>query len=766
MGQQHQPPSATLKERLQRSLHKSLRALSPQARLGLLAALGLGLGTISLGATWFAVTRIGGGPTAAPTSGATAPTASPTQIPALVNQPPAARRPVLEAIAAGKSGDKGDRPQARYLLATDLLNGGDPEAALTQLKGLERDYPALAPYILVKRAEAHQQAGQSEEAKAAWQSLLQRHDDHPAAAEALYALGREGDEDYWQRAASDFPAHPQTVAWAEAKLAETPERLDLLLLLARHAPYRPEAEATFDQLTQNFSSQLQPEDWERIGFGYWEMQRYGKAGDAYAKAPQTALNLYRAGRGAHLDNQRTAAIARYQALTRTFPDAEQTAQALIHLANLVKLEDSLSYTNRVIDAFPDRAAEAMLLRAELLELLDSPDSAQRARQSIFSEYGGSETAAELRWERAQQAATAGDRQQAQRWAAAILRQNPDSDQAPAATFWLGRWTAEADQPDAARAAFEYLLRRYPESYYAWRSATTLGWDVGDFSTARDKQPQLDPQDPRSPLPAGSDTLQALYQLGQDDDAWALWQVEYGNPFQPTVAEQMTDGLLRLGVGDNLEGIFMLSSLSWRAEETDALSLAEAKQQPSYWQGLYPTPFRPLIETWANTYRLNPALVMALIRQESRFETAIRSSADAVGLMQVIPPTADWVAGQIGLSDYDLTQPEDNVQIGTWYLNYTHQEYGDNSLYAVASYNAGPGSVADWIARFNTTDADRFVAQIPFPETKGYVRSVFENYWNYLRLYNPTVRDGLAAMNARGEADLTWLEAIAPENAPQ
>jgi soluble lytic murein transglycosylase len=111
-------------------------------------------------------------------------------------------------------------------------------------------------------------------------------------------------------------------------------------------------------------------------------------------------------------------------------------------------------------------------------------------------------------------------------------------------------------------------------------------------------------------------------------------------------------------------------------------------------------------------------------------------------MQVMPGTADWIAQQISLTDFDLNKPDDNLKLGTWYLNYTHEEYGNNSLFAVASYNAGPGNVADWLNRFGFSDPDLFVEQIPFPETKGYVESVFENYWNYLRLYNPQVSEQL------------------------
>jgi soluble lytic murein transglycosylase len=107
-------------------------------------------------------------------------------------------------------------------------------------------------------------------------------------------------------------------------------------------------------------------------------------------------------------------------------------------------------------------------------------------------------------------------------------------------------------------------------------------------------------------------------------------------------------------------------------------------------------------------------------------------------MQVMPSTAEWIKGKAGLESYDLNNPTDNVKLGTWYLDYTHSEYDDHSLFAVASYNAGPGNVAKWIDQGGYVDADDFAEKIPFPETKGYVRSVFGGYWNYLRLYDPAI----------------------------
>ncbi|WP_204368704.1 lytic transglycosylase domain-containing protein [Neosynechococcus sphagnicola] len=217
---------------------------------------------------------------------------------------------------------------------------------------------------------------------------------------------------------------------------------------------------------------------------------------------------------------------------------------------------------------------------------------------------------------------------------------------------------------------------------------------------------------------------------------------------PSVAEQMTDGILRLGVGDHLDGIFMVAHLAEREDPGARSQYHTLKQQPAYWQALYPVPYLDQVSTWSQKRQLNPLLVMGLIRQESRFEAAIHSAVGAVGLMQVMPDTGDWIAKNLHLKHYNLADSGDNLKLGTWYLDYTHDEYRDNSLLAVASYNAGPGNVSDWLTRFGFNDPDQFIEAIPFNETQGYVKAVFENYWNYLRLYSPEVAQRLAAHRQR------------------
>jgi soluble lytic murein transglycosylase len=662
----------------------------------------------------------------------------------LVSASPAKRALQLQALAQLPQSLERDR--ARYLLASDLLQQKQGEKALSVLAGLEQSYPVLAAHIALKRAQAYELTGDKTRAQAAWQDLLKRYPDSPVAAEALFVLGRNQPQ-YWQRAIAQFPSHPRTIEIVRFLLKQNLNQPQLLLLLAKHDYEQPEITSVLDQLVNKYAAQLQPKDWEVIAFAYWENQVYSKAGAAYAKAPRTPLNIYRTGRGLQLGDKKPEAIAAYQQLGRNFPNAKETGSALLHLAKMAQTQDALTYLDLVVKRFPKQAGEALVEKAEILDTIQSRKSAAQTRQLLLTQYGDSEAAAEYRWKVAQERAAAKDYRGAWLWAQPIPTHNPESILAPRAGFWVGKWAQKLGRQRDAKAAFEYVLSQFPQSYYAWRSATMLGLDVGNFDTVRQLNPEVLPP-ARSLLPAGSATLKELYQLGQDLDATTQWRSEFQNKMQPKLAEQFTDGLMHLVKGENLEGISQVSTLEDRETPQDQAEYKVLSQQLPYWQARYPFPFLEEIETWSQERQLNPLLVTALIRQESRFEPQISSTAGAIGLMQVMPGTSKWVAEKINLKQYNLEIPQDNIQLGTWFLDYTHGEYDNNSLLAVASYNAGPGNVSKWHRNLGISDPDEFVEAIPFDETRGYVRQVFGNYWNYLRLYNPEIFQLMAKYSAR------------------
>jgi soluble lytic murein transglycosylase len=656
----------------------------------------------------------------------------------LALRPADQRQEQLQQFIQGRSDLS--RKRARYLKAKDLINANRGGSAIPLLEGLDREYPEMAPYILLALAQAQTAAGQAQAAQETRQQLLNDYGDDPAMAALLYELGR-GNPDYWDQLLQEFPDHPAAVELAHQRLTENPYRADalpLLMTIARAGLHHPQAGSALVRLSQEFEDQLSPEDWQTVGFGFWRLDSYKEAGPAYANAPASPRNLYRAARGLQIGRQRARAISLFSQLDQQFPEAPETATGLLRLTLSLPDQTSLGVLDQVIHRFPDRAAEAMLLKAEALDDLGSPETAQATREAILTDYADSDAAAELRLGNALKAAERGDLTMALSWGRDVLKYSPQSDHAADAGFWVGKWGRQTGQADIAQAALEQVIGTHPESYYAWRAAVALGWDVGDFKTVRFETPRVVLPSRRSPLPAGSDTLQELYLLGQDRLAWERWQTEFANRQDPSPEEQYVDGLMRLGVGDNLDGIYQVSSLAWADDPADLAKYQQLKQKPDYWLGVYPFPYAGLIQSWSSQRQLNPLLVTSLMRQESRFEAKIRSSAGAAGLMQVMPATAEWIKGQAGMAGYDLNNPNDNINLGTWYLDYTHNEYENHSLFAVASYNAGPGNVAQWINRGGFADADEFVEKIPFPETKGYVRAVFGGYWNYLRLYDPAI----------------------------
>ncbi|RCJ22130.1 tail length tape measure protein [Nostoc sp. ATCC 43529] len=652
----------------------------------------------------------------------------------LISQSLPERAGKLAAIA-GQSASP-DRNRARYLLASDYIERTQGKKALALLEGLEKDYPILAPYILLKQAQAEDMLGEDGKASDLRRKVLKEYPKEAAAVKALYLIAQPKQQEI---AIAQFPSNPLTWEIIRKRLQENPNQPKLQLILAKYAYDQPGIVGVLDGLVKQPT--LKPEDWELIGTAYWENNQFLKAGNAYAKAPKTARNLYRTARGLQVGGKdREKAIAIYKQLVQQFPQAKETGTALLRLAEMAKTpKDGLPYLDQVISKFPDQASTALVQKAKTFQALKDQKSASSAWQLLLGKYGNSDEAAEYRWKIAQDKANNKDYIGAWQWAEPIVSNNPNSILAPRAGFWVGKWAASLGKQQESQTAYEYVVSQFPYSYYAWRSATMLGLNVGNFDNVRSMNPEVvAPQ--RSLPPAGSETFKELYLLGQDRDAWLQWQTEFQNKTQPTVAEQFTEGLMQLARGENLIGIDKISKLEDREIPAELAEYQTLSKQISYWQARYPFPYLREIEKWSTERQLNPLLVTALIRQESRFQPKIKSVANATGLMQVLPSTAQWIAPQIKLNSktINLENPNENIMLGTWYLDHTHEQYNNNSLLAIASYNAGPGNVSKWLQTMTTQDPDEFVEDIPFDETKNYVRQVFGNYWNYLRLYNPEI----------------------------
>jgi soluble lytic murein transglycosylase len=150
----------------------------------------------------------------------------------------------------------------------------------------------------------------------------------------------------------------------------------------------------------------------------------------------------------------------------------------------------------------------------------------------------------------------------------------------------------------------------------------------------------------------------------------------------------------------------------------------------------PLQHEDIIRQQAREKNLDPALIAAVIYQESKFEDRT-SSAGAKGLMQILPGTAQFIARKSGGTAFqlrDLATPQINIAYGSWYLRYLIDRYGGNETLAVAAYNAGEHNVDTWVSRAGGDSNFDPSADIPFPETRNYVASVMDHRKQYREKY--------------------------------
>jgi len=163
---------------------------------------------------------------------------------------------------------------------------------------------------------------------------------------------------------------------------------------------------------------------------------------------------------------------------------------------------------------------------------------------------------------------------------------------------------------------------------------------------------------------------------------------------------------------------------------------EYSEKPFMVRERFPLNYYALIEPLADRYLLEPALILAIIKQESVFDPEAHSLANAYGLMQLIPATAKDMSWQLRLSfrhNRQLFQPEFNISLGVLYVKNLSRQFDQDKPAMLAAYNAGPGRARRWQALEGSTDPDVFIENIEYSETRDYVRKVLKNYWAYTLL---------------------------------
>ncbi len=158
--------------------------------------------------------------------------------------------------------------------------------------------------------------------------------------------------------------------------------------------------------------------------------------------------------------------------------------------------------------------------------------------------------------------------------------------------------------------------------------------------------------------------------------------------------------------------------------------------------LYPFPYRTTVENYSARWKVDKFLAIAVMKVESNFSEAAHSQSGAVGLMQIMPETAAWIAYSLG-EDSDeiaadiknLRDPDTNIRYGTWYLAELEDEFHGNDVLALAAYNAGRGNVREWMEQNHWSENFSDVDKIPYAETRDYVKRVLHCREKYSELYS-------------------------------
>jgi peptidoglycan lytic transglycosylase len=331
-----------------------------------------------------------------------------------------------------------------------------------------------------------------------------------------------------------------------------------------------------------------------------------------------------------------------------------------------------------------------------------------------------------------------------------LRRFPGSSYTPDALYWLGRLAEEAGVAPLARGYYEKLAERYPQNYFEAQAAPrnrALGpgpiqkSDVVDLIPPVSAIPKLD-----GPIPLAAAGRQAradaLRSIAFDASAELELRAGYAATGEPRL-------LLEAAQSAATAGHYGAAIVTVRQLFPQLESQPFSEVPRDVWRVAYALPFEASIRRWSAKAGVDPMLVAGLIRQESAFEPEARSGKAAIGLMQLIGPTARLLARQekIRYSHARLTEPDYNVRLGTTYVANLVKQFGGAES-ALAAYNAGEDRVTLWTAGQSYRETAEFVDSIPFTETRQYVQIVTRNADIYRRLYG-ALQDESRPAHSRG-----------------
>jgi soluble lytic murein transglycosylase len=656
--------------------------------------------------------------------------------------------------------------ERRYAAAIEAFRHGDPALVIREFGTDEALRSPIAEYTRLLYAEALLRTGDLAGAREAAEGIAERSPRARAARSSLllaaYAAAREGDEArneaLLRRFLKEYPGAAEAPA-ALYLLGQSFEARDQREHAARVyreitllAPASGYADGAADRLQALAGAGLTPP----VAFTAEErllraerLLRGGVPSLASAEADSIVTQvsdpgllaralLVASGAAQRLGRYEVAAQALELALPRLSADRRPALQLelgrLYHRAG--KRDRALAVLAAISPSHRAEAADAAYQRGWILEQSGRAADAAAQYERTIELHPGREAAGAALWRLGWLAYLRGDRARAaKRWSRLLEVAGGRTHQLGAA-YWSGRAHEEMGARGEAQRLYRRVLAEAPRSYYGILAAARARGRPNTGQSGPERNPGLQlPADPTAELANDPSFVRiaTLQRIGLAEDA----------------AAEMED-LVLSSVGDRMK-LYALSA-AYQKDEQYHLALrilrrhfAElaASGHPAvprvFWEIAYPLPWEQELRAAAARHGLDPLFVAAVVREESSFYPRAVSRAGARGLMQLMPATAAPMAAQRGLA-FDsgglLDEPAPNLEMGAAFLAGLLQEFSDPRL-ALAAYNAGPRRLREWWRERRSSDLEVFVEQIPFDETRFYVKRVMASWEEYRRVYGST-----------------------------
>jgi soluble lytic murein transglycosylase len=442
-------------------------------------------------------------------------------------------------------------------------------------------------------------------------------------------------------------------------------------------------------------------------------------------------------------------LRRYRAavngLTPFIEGASRVAEARFFYLTAVREVGTRSYYERLardfVKDFPESSwSEEVLNNLGSHYIRDNEDEqADGAFRELIARFPASRHAERASWKVGWWSYKNGRFDDAARVFEAAAARHARSDYRPAYLYWAARSHDRLNNRAVAGDRYALITTDYLNSYYG-RLASNQLTRRGD-ARARGIRPAMDRPTtdgssdsgslaPEPQMPANAALVRHLLAAGLVADAGTeLLYAQQVLGDSPVV--QATLAWIA-----NHNGEYRRGTILMKRAYPQHLAAGGEDLPGEMLRVVFPRDYWALIRAHAVQRKLDPYLITALVAQESTFVADIRSSANAIGLMQIIPSTGRRYARLIGIRRFSssmLTRPDTNVRLGTTYFSDLLRRFGDSHL-ALASYNAGEHQVSRWLAERPGLDREEFIDDIPFPETQNYVKRVLGMAEDYRRLY--------------------------------